>query len=244
MTRTPSLTDTYRSLTGRLDTTLGVAIVYYVTGIVEWTLASGASPAILLETLTDPIAVLWPLFLYSPQFWMYTAVGLFAGLSVLSVLEHTRLPVATPNAVPTVDLRHSVTLATAFVLAEVVARYTATAAFVLHLHVWPPYRGEPGDSFGETVALYQDALAFFADYDAQMSYLVYVGRILPEIGSVPSGGPEIGLVLRRVGEIQFFEGVGFAILVGYLVALGLSYGVVRVVSSRVWDRFERYRAAE
>jgi len=229
MTRTPSITDTYRSLTGRLDTTLGVLVAYLTTGVMQGALAQGASLEAFAHALSSPLLVwTWPVWLFDPVYWTFSAVGLVVGLGTLAALERTRLPIAAPRRLPTPTVRHSTEGVAALLLAEVVARYTTAAALVAYFHIWPPHRGEPDLS----LAFYQEAVAFMTAFP-DMPYLTWIGHLLPDIGAVPSGGPDANHVLRGIGEIQFFDGIGFALVVGYAVALGLSYGVVRVVSRRV-----------
>ncbi|QCC57211.1 hypothetical protein DVR14_00630 (plasmid) [Natrinema thermotolerans] len=174
--------------------------------------------------------LVWLLFVIEPAFWAYTAVGLFVGLGVLATLERSRLPITTPRRLPTPSVRHSAEGMVALLATEVVARFTTAAAFVVYVQIWPPHRGDPQLS----VAFYRDALSFFNDYMGELHYLVLFGLLLPESQSLLSGGPDHNHVLRQIGEIQFFDGVGFAIVVGYVLALVLSVVGVWTVSSRLW----------
>lgn len=238
MTSTLSIRDTYRSFTGRLEPAVGLLNAYVVVGIVQSALVNGASVRALSHVLTTPLyTLLWPIGLFDPVYWTFIAVGLLVGLGVLSLLEHSRLPVTAPERLPTLRPRHSAEVVGTLLVAELVARFTTAAAFVTHLHIWPPHNGDPGQSIGATVALYQDVLAFFGGY-VEMPYLVWAGHLLPESRSLPFGGPNQNHVLRQVGEIQFFDGIGFALVVGYLVALGLSYFLVRKASSWLLSRSE------
>ena len=235
MTSTPSITDTYRPITNRLPSLAGFLVAYVVAGAVTSFLVAGGSPDSLEYALTNEFMIgLWPLSVFVPTFWLSTAVGLLVGFGVLAGLEASRLPLSAPRRLPTPSLRFSGEAIAAVVVAEIVARYTTAAAFVAHLHVWSPHRGEPELS----VAFYRDALAFFDRYVGDLPYLVWAGNFLPEAGALPSGGPDQNSVLRGIGEVQFFDGVGFALLVGYFAALVLSYVVVRKASSWLVSRPE------
>lgn len=244
MTSTPSVRDKYRSFTHGLEPLAGFVVAYLVIGFVQSLLINGATETAMRYTLSNLTYVaLWPIGLADPVYWTFTAVGVLAAVGVLGGLERSRLPISAPRRVPTLEVKHGVVAVVTFVLAEAVARFTTAAAFVVHLHLFEPYRGEPGTSVTATVTLYQDVLAFFTDYVAHY-YLFWFGQYLPEISSVRSGGPEINHALRQIGEIQFFDGIGFAIIFGYPIALGLSYIGVRKASAWMWPRLERYRAAE
>ncbi|OLZ39081.1 hypothetical protein A6E15_19145 [Natrinema saccharevitans] len=217
----------------RLSSFTGFLVAYLTAGVVQSTLIGGASVDALSRTLTDPLyPVVWPLFVIEPTFWAYTAVAILSGLGVLATLERSRLPITVPRRLPTPSVRHSAEGIVALLVTEVVARFTTAAAFVAHLHIWPPHRGEPDLS----VSFYQDAIAFFDGYTEGLPYLVWAGDLLPEVSALPSGGPNHNHVLRGIGEIQFFDGVGFAIVVGYGLALVLSYAGVRLVSRWIQAR--------
>lgn len=220
-------------MTTRIRAFAGFAVAYVVAGAVTSVLVAGGWLDSLEYALTNEFMIgLWPLSVFAPQFWLFAAVGLLVGFGVLAGLEASRLPLSAPRRLPTPSLRFSAEAVTALVVAEIFARFTTAAAFVAHLHIWPPYRGEPDLS----VAFYRDVLAFFDGYVGDLPYLVWVGNFLPEIGALPSGGPEANYVLRGIGEIQFFDGVGFALVVGYLVALVVSYAGVRMVSKQLVAR--------
>ncbi|WP_337653264.1 hypothetical protein [Halomontanus rarus] len=217
----------------RLESVLGFAVAYLTTGLIQWTLFGGASLRALKHALATPIVVaLWPIMLFDPVAWAFTAVALVVALGLLAALEHSRLPITAPRRFPTIHPRHSLTVVGTLLVAEVVARFAAAAALVVHFHLWTPYRGTPGGSLSATVGLYRDALSFMVAYlDAPAIF--YAGHLLPEIGALPTGGLDTNYALRQIGEIQFFDGIGFAIVVGYLVAVAVSYVGVRVVSRRI-----------
>lgn len=221
-------------MTRRLESFAGFAVAYVVAGAVTSFLVAGGALESLEYAVTSVFMIgLWPLSVLVPTFWLFTAVGLLVFLAVLAGLEYSRLPITAPKRLPTPSPRVSSEAVAALLAAEIVARVTTPAAFVAHLHIWPPHRGEPELS----VAFYRDVLSFFNGYVEGLPYLVWVGHLLPESGSLPAGGPDQNHVLRGIGEIQFFDGIGFALLVGYLLALGLSYVGVRIGSKRLAARF-------
>lgn len=223
-------------MNGRFESIAGFAVAYLVAGAVTSFLVAGGSPDSLEYALTNEFMIgLWPLSVFVPEFWLFTAVGLLAFLGVLAGLETSRLPLSAPRRVPTPSPQFSAEAVAALIVAEIVARYTTAAAFVAHLHIWPPHRGEPDLSVG----FYRDALVFFDGYVGDLPYLVWAGNLLPEVGALPSGGPDQNYVLRGMGEIQFFDGVGFALVVGYALALALSYAGVRLVSRRLQTHMEQ-----
>lgn len=218
--------------TRRLKTVAGIG-VFYVT--------AGVSMALLGSSGTyweiDYFAIytfFWPILITSLERVVEGLVGAGVGIGVLSLAARSQLPVTIPRFIPSLSRRRFAEFLGTLTLAELVSRLVAPLYFVAYVHLFPTFKGTPKTTIGAAWAYYRAGGDVIAARWGHTHFLLF-GRLLKDAPNVLRGETEIAYAAYEAGNVGLFGGVGFAVLLGYPTALGLSYGLIRA-GGRVVDR--------